>query len=215
MRAWPWLLAGVAACGPEPADGECTPRSDRSALSDGFQVPRLELSLEGEELSLRPAPEAVYTTCAAFRCPPCFRRDGQARADRELHAPQWEIGNFDACVVGYEHFVGEQPRFVPSELRERPDPAQCEAPEAPTEALEAAREVALWVGCWVYGPTGIIAATALHPLELDPPLSPSCAARGGGPSREPAAGCRLADEQGVGVCDEGRCQPVCALEPPP
>ncbi len=202
-------LPSLTGCRASPDSGPCESRADPSALSDGFQVPRIPLKHRDDgTFALDPMDSIVYATCASFRCPPCFSQPGESPVEAELRAPRREIANFDACVVGYVHLVAEQPQFSLDELQEVPDDATCEHPELTTGQLDGPRNTAQWLGCWIYGPTGIIEATEL--LTLSPDLVDDCSAI---PTREPPDGgtaCRLADEQGVGVCIDGACEAVCS-----
>lgn len=199
---------------PCPAPGTVLPVSDPTALlddpmalSNGFEVPRIELEIDDDgRFTLEVPDDAIYATCAAFRCQPRFDRGTPPTVESELLAPQLEIANFGECVVAYQHFVSSPVRFSLDELSLVPPTPPCDAPGVPTAAVETARSAAPWLGCWVYDPTSIVQATTLETIP-GPGLGLAEACNSAPPE---AVGCVRDDGVGVGVCVTGRCEPWCS-----
>ncbi|MCH9684941.1 MAG: hypothetical protein K0V04_26125 [Deltaproteobacteria bacterium] len=193
------------------------PVGDADVLSSGFEVPSIELEARQDgSFSIEIADEAIYVTCAAFRCRPQLGTRERAPIDQELFASPTEITNFDTCVVAYDHFVSEHPRVSRDQLRQLPRAPICDDASLDDAQVDLARASARWLGCWVYGQTGIIEASNLLPVpgsSLGPTLATDCIDQGA-PARTPPggwAGCVLPDG-GVGMCVDDTCQRWCDHE---
>lgn len=222
-------LCGSAACtvefdDREPCDapavvqwvGPAASARDNKVLGTGFEVPSVTLRSNGDgTFSLPISEDATHTVCAAFRCPPEIERGRARGSDPELFVASSDIVNFAECVVAYDTFVGREPLIKAELLQQLPLAATCDGLTATAEAIAIARTSARWLGCWVYGSTGIIEASDLHAVEgasEGAVLAPDCAAMED-PLRRPAqgwAGCIVPGNEGVGVCVEGICQSWCA-----
>jgi hypothetical protein len=166
-------------CALSSAAGRCTvvtgPTAQPRALINGFKV--REFSIEAQLADGAPAsfswglpPDAVTVTCALFVCTPEFARVGSLE-----DTAVFDITNFDECVVGRQIFdvSGENANLVLSfdlgSASEYPEPdGDCRgSPKRPARCTKGStpRVTELRAGCWAYGISRVVAATALLGIE--------------------------------------------------
>lgn len=180
---------GGAACRYDPASPVAT-----DSLTSGFRVGEIPANFVPEhpdELQLTLVEGTRVTACSIFSCLPVVEGDA--------------IVNFDACALTFEILAPAQSTVsLADPSRER----RCSTAAGPATASCATVFDTLWVACWSYDATHLVAATRLNPVDprgtyLFSRSLKACSAATEGQS------CVLAATNRVGACVGGACMPHC------
>jgi hypothetical protein len=203
-----------------PAMGRCevpiSKGAARHALTDGFRVsgfslvPTDDTGSSFAAFSFEAPKETVLVHCALFSCPPEVLKVGYRQTNfnqEEQDGSIYEVINFRQCALASALYESRNGVFdLGDDANGFTDKSgvKCE------RALSRKRIVTdLLVGCWAFGPAGVIGAS---PLEV---VSPRAVHNFSGTfdldcdDEENGAACEPTFGRAFGVCEDGTCFNTC------